>query len=142
VASIYDRDLDRNPANYVPLSPIAFLLRSARVWGDRSAVIHPPRRYTYAQMLERCRRMASALARSGIGLGDSVAVMAPNVPELLEAHYGVPMSGGVLCAINTRLDAATVAFILKHSEAKVLIADRALSAATGPALAQLDRSRW
>jgi len=137
MASIYDHDLDRNPANYVPLSPVSFLPRSARVWGNRVAIIHGPRRYTYAQMLERCRRLASALARAGVGPRDTVAAMAPNVPELLEAHYGVPMSGGVLCAINTRLDAATVAFILRHSEAKVLLADRELSSVVAPALAQL-----
>ena len=138
MTSIYDRDLDRNPANYLPLSPISFLLRTARVWPGRIAVIYGPRRYTYAQMLERSRRLASSLARAGVGVGDTVAVMAPNIPELLEAHYGVPMSGGVLCAINTRLDAATIAFILRHSEAKVLLSDRALNHVVGPALAQLD----
>jgi fatty-acyl-CoA synthase len=138
MASIYDQDLDRNPANYVPLSPISFLLRSARVWPRRTAVIHGPRRYTYAQMLERCRRLASALERLGVGYGNTVSVIAPNVPELLEAHYGVPMTGGVLCAINTRLDAATIAFILRHSESKVLITDRALNHVVGAALAQLE----
>ncbi len=138
MASMYDRDLERNAANYVPLSPISFLLRSARVWPSRTAVIHGPRRFTYAEMLARSRRLASALARVGVGVGDTVAVMAPNVPELLEAHYGVPMTGGVLCPINTRLDAATIAFILRHSEAKVLIADRALNHVIGAALGQLE----
>ena len=83
MASIYDQDLDRNPANYVPLSPISFLLRSARVWPHRTAVIHGPRRYTYAQMEQRCRRLASALQRVGVGYGSTVSVIAPNVPELL-----------------------------------------------------------
>src|SRR5579875_1303440 len=138
MASIYERDLDRNAANYAPLSPISFLLRAARVWPARTAVIHSPRRFTYAQLLERSRRLASALARLGVGRGDTVAVMAPNVPELLEAHYGVPIAGAVLCAINTRLDAATVAFILRHSEAKVLLSDRALNGVVGAALAQLE----
>ena len=138
MASIYDRDLDRNPANYMPLSPISFLLRTARVWGSRAAIIHGRRRLTYGQMLERCRRLASALVRAGVGPGDTVAVMAPNIPQLLEAHYGVPMTSGVLCALNTRLDAATIAFILGHSEAKVLISDRALNGVVGAALAQLD----
>ena len=139
MASIYDHDLDRNPANYVPLSPISFLRRSARIWGGRTAVIDGSRCYTYTQLLERCRRLASALERVGVGLGDTVSVIAPNVPELLEAHYGVPMTGGVLCAINTRLDAATIAFILRHSESKVLISDRALNHVVGAALAQLER---
>src|SRR5579883_47215 len=138
--TIYDQDLDRNPANYVPLTPISFLLRSARVWGKRTAVVHGEQQYTYAQMLERCRRLASALERAGVGRGQTVAVMAPNVRALLEAHYGVAMAGpgAVLCALNTRLDAAAIAFMLRHSEAKVLITDRECSSVIGAALAQLD----
>ncbi|MBV9736392.1 MAG: AMP-binding protein, partial [Acidisphaera sp.] len=138
-ASIYERDLDRTPANYVPLSPISFLLRSAHVYGGRTAILHGERRISYAGMLERCRRLASALAQAGVGRGDTVAVIAPNVPEMLEAHYAVPMLGAVLCPINTRLDAGTVAFILQHSEARVLIADAELSPIVGPALASLAR---
>ena len=98
--SAFTMDLDRRPANYVPLSPVSFLVRAARVYGQRVAVIHGARRTTYAQFLERSRRLASALARAGIGQGDAVAIMAPNIPEMLEAHYAVPMLGAVLCSIN------------------------------------------
>jgi fatty-acyl-CoA synthase len=121
--SIYEQDLDRTPANYVPLSPVSFLVRAARVYGARIAVIHGERRYTYAQFLERARRLASALADAGIRKGDTVAIMAPNIPEMLEAHYAVPMLGAVLCSINIRLDAAAAGFILRHSEAKVVLVD-------------------
>lgn len=138
--SIFDHDLDRTPANYVPLSPISFLLRAARVWGPRVAVIHGDRRITNAEMLQRCRRLASALAQAGVGKGDTVAILAPNIPEMLEAHYAVPMLGAVLCSINIRLDATAVGFILRHSEAKVLLTDREFSGTVAPALAQLDAS--
>ena len=137
-SAMYDRDLDKNPANYVPLSPISFLVRAARVYPDRIGIIHGSRRITYRQMLERCRRMASALAAHGIGRGDTVAVLAPNIPALLEAHYGVPMTGGVLCAINTRLDAPTIAFILQHSEARVFMVDRELAPVAARALEQME----
>jgi fatty-acyl-CoA synthase len=135
---MYDRDLDKNLANHVPLSPISFLIRAARVYPDRVAVIHGERRITYAQMFERCRRMASALAALGVGRGDTVAVFAPNIPALLEAHYGVPMTGGVLCAVNTRLDAPTIAFILQHSEARVFMVDRELAPVALRALEQME----
>src|SRR5215813_12568397 len=121
--SIYEQDLHRRAANYVPLSPVSFLVRAARVYGPRIAVIYGERRYTYAQLLERSRRLASALERAGVGKGDSVAIMAPNIPEMLEAHYAVPMLGAVLCSINIRLDSGAVAFILQHSEAKVVLVD-------------------
>ena len=137
--SIFAQDLGQRAANYVPLSPVSFLVRAARVYGARVAVIHGARRYTYAEFLERARRLASALARSGVGQGDTVAVMAPNIPEMLEAHYAVPMLGAVLCSINTRLDAAAVAFILAHSEAKVVLVDSELSPAMARALAQMGR---
>jgi fatty-acyl-CoA synthase len=136
--SIYDHDLDRTAANYVPLSPVSFLIRAAHVYGPRVAVIHGERHITYAQFLERSRRLAGALARAGVGKGDTVAIMAPNVPEMLEAHNGVPMLGAVLCPINFRLDAGSVAFILHHSEAKVLLADREFSPVIGAALAMLE----
>ncbi len=123
VMSIYEHNLDRTPANYVPLSPVSFLVRAARVYGPRIAVIHGERRYTYAQFLERARRLASALANAGVAKGDTVAIMAPNIPEMLEAHYAVPMLGAVLCSINIRLDAGAVAFILQHSESKVVLVD-------------------
>src|SRR5689334_20029527 len=126
--SIYEQNLDRNPANYVPLSPVSFLARAARVYGSRTAVIYAGRRTTYAQFFERARRLGSALSSAGIGKGDTVAIMAPNIPEMLEAHYAVPMLGAVLCSINTRLDAAAVAFILQHSEAKIVLVDREFAA--------------
>jgi fatty-acyl-CoA synthase len=137
--SIYEQNLDRTPANYVPLSPISFLLRAARVYGPRTAVVYGERRYTYAQFLERARRLASALARTGIGKGDTVAIMAPNIPEMLEAHYAVPMLGAVLCSINIRLDAAAVAFILQHSEAQAVLVDSEFGAIMMRALAQNGR---
>jgi fatty-acyl-CoA synthase len=120
----YLRGLERNAANYVPLTPLTFLARSAAVFPDRLAVLHGERRYTWAESYRRCRQLASALKGRGIGKNDTVAVMAPNVPELFEAHFGVPMIGAVLNALNVRLDAETIAFILQHGEAKVLITDR------------------
>ena len=132
--SMYERDLDRTPANHVPLSPVSFLIRSARTWPDRVAIIHGEHRYTYAQFLERTRRLASALARAGIGKGDTVAILAPNIPEMLEAHNAVPATGAVLCPINTRLDAPAIAFILRHSAAKVVLIDRELAPAMHDAL--------
>ena len=119
--------LERNPANYAALSPVGFLRRAAEVYPDKIAVIHGERRLTYREFDERCRRLASALAKRGIRRGDTVAVMAPNVPALLEAHYAVPGIGAILNALNYRLDAATIAFCLEHGEAKVLITDREFS---------------
>ena len=136
--SMYDTDLDRNDANYVALSPISFLKRSAEVYADKIAVIHDDKQFTYRQFAERATRLASALHARGIRRGDTVSIMAPNVPALLEAHYGVPMTGAVLNALNFRLDAATIAFILKHAETKVLITDREFSDVVAGALAMLD----
>lgn len=135
----YDVDLDRGAANYVPLTPLSFLARAAAVYGEKPAVVHGERAFTYAEFYARCRRLASALARRGIGVGDTVAIMAPNVPALLEAHYGVPMAGAVLNALNYRLDAKSIAFILEHGEARLLIADREYSDTIGDALARLPR---
>jgi fatty-acyl-CoA synthase len=123
--------------NYTPLSPLVFLPRAAEVHPDRVAVIHGSTRYTYAEFHDRAKRLASALARRGVGRGDVVAAMLPNVPAMLEAHYGVPMLGAVLNAINTRLDADTVAYILEHGEAKVFITDRVFASVVGPALKKL-----
>ena len=120
---IYERDLGAGPANYVPLSPVSFLARSAAVHPRKIAVIHGDRRFTYAQFHARCRRLASALKRRGIRRGDTVAIMAPNVPAMLEAHYGIPMAGAVLNALNFRLDARSVAVCLEHGEAKLVIVD-------------------
>ena len=138
-ASPYATGLDRRPANYVPLTPLSFLARSAAVYPDKPAVIHGDRAFTYAEFAARCRRLASALTRRGVGPGDTVAVMAPNVPAMLEAHFGVPMAGAVLNALNYRLDARTIAFLLEHSEAKVLITDREFAETIEAALGQSRR---
>src|SRR3984957_4583474 len=135
--SMFDQDLDRRPANHVPLSPVSFLTRAARIYPNRVAVIHGERRFTYAQFLDRVRRLASALARAGVGTGDTVAIMAPNTPQMLEAHYAVPMLGAVLCSINIRLDAAAIGFILRHSETKILLTDTEFAAAMAPAVADI-----
>jgi fatty-acyl-CoA synthase len=131
---LFERDLAAGPANYVPLSPISFLARAAAIYPRKTAVIHGETRYTYAQFHARCRRLASALRRRGIGRGDTVAIMAPNVPAMLEAHYGVPMAGAVLNALNFRLDARTIAACLEHGEAKLLISDREFSGTIAAAL--------
>jgi len=123
----YDTDLDRNPANFQPLTPLTFLERSAAVFPDQVAIIHGPLRRTYAEFYARSRRLASALTKRGIKAGDTVAVMLANTPAMLECHYGVPMAGAVLNTLNTRLDAAILAFSLDHGEAKVLITDREFS---------------
>ncbi len=122
--TIYDRDLDRNPANHQPLTPLTYLDRAARTFPDRVAVIHGPLRRSYAEFDARCRRLAAALAAQGIGRGDTVAVLLANTPAMIECHYGVPMTGAVLNTLNTRLDAAALAFCLDHGEAKVFICDR------------------
>jgi fatty-acyl-CoA synthase len=127
MASAYDTGLDRNRANYVPLTPLGFIARAASVYPARLAVVHGKRRYSWAESYARCRRLASALQKHGIGKGDTVAVMAANTPEAFEAHFGVAMAGAVLNALNVRLDAATISFILDHGEAKVLLTDREFS---------------
>jgi len=127
-ADKYDVDLERNAANYQPLTPLSFLERAASVFPTRTAIIHGGQRFSYADYYARARRLASALAKSGIKKGDTVAVMLANTPPMLEAHYGVAMAGGVLNCLNTRLDAPALAFILDHGEAKYLITDREFSA--------------
>ena len=122
--SPYDHDLDRNAANYQPLTPLSFLERAASVFPERLAIVHGTQRFTYADYYARSRKLASALSRAGVRKGDTVAVMLANTPPMLEAHYGVPMTGGVLNTLNTRLDAAAIAFMLDHGDAKVLITDR------------------
>ena len=138
-ANEYDTDLNPCAANHVPLSPLSLLRRAAAVYPDKIAVIHGAARYSYRQFEQRCRRLASALQQRGVGRGDTVAVIAPNVPALLEAHYGVPMLGAVLNALNYRLDAATIRFILEHGEAKVLLTDREFSATVAQALAGMSQ---
>ena len=136
--SPYDADLDKNAANHAPLTPLTLIAWAAHTYPDRVAVIHGAIRRTWGETYARCRRLASALARRGVGAGDTVSVMASNTPEMIEAHFGVPMTGAVLHALNTRLDAAAIAFQLQHAGAKVLLTDRELSPAIGAALAQLD----
>jgi fatty-acyl-CoA synthase len=122
--SPYDIDLDRNPANFQPLTPLSLLDRAASVFPDQLAVVHGGMRRSYAELYARCRRLASALAARGIGRGDTVSAMLANTPAMIEAHYGVPMTGAVLNTLNTRLDPAVLAFSFDHAETKVLITDR------------------
>jgi fatty-acyl-CoA synthase len=137
--TIFDHNLDKNPANYAPLTPLSFLERAAYVYPQRASVIHGEARYTWSRTYERCRRLASALSRRGIGAGDTVAAMLPNTPSMYEAHFGVPMAGAVLNTLNTRLDAEAIAFMLEHGEAKLLITDREFSATIEAALCLLKR---
>jgi fatty-acyl-CoA synthase len=123
----YEQDLDKNPANYAPLTPLSFLERAASVYPERIAVIHGGSRQTWLETYTRSRKLASALARRGIGRGDTVAAMLPNIPAMVEAHFGVPMSGAVLNTLNTRLDADAIAFMLEHGGAKILLTDREFS---------------
>ncbi|MGD0316116.1 MAG: acyl-CoA synthetase [Xanthobacteraceae bacterium] len=132
----YDIDLDRNPANFQSLTPLSFLARAAEVYPDTTAIVHGARSWNYRQFYSRARQLASALARRGIKRGDTVSVMLANTAALIEAHYGVPMTGAVLNALNTRLDAALIAFILDHADAKVLITDREFSNVVKEALAR------
>jgi fatty-acyl-CoA synthase len=134
----YDTDLSRNAANFAPLTPLDFLKRAAAVHPRRAAVIHGAWSCDWAAAYARCRRLASALLRRGVGRGDTVAVMAPNTPALFEAHFGVPMAGAVLNALNTRLDAATIAFILEHGEAKAVLVDREYAGTIKSALSQIN----
>ena len=120
----YNTDLDRNPANYQPLTPLTFLERAASVFPEHTAIIHGAIRRNYDEFYRRSRQLASALSNKGVGRGDTVSVMLANTPAMLESHYGVPMCGAVLHSINTRLDATTIAYQLDHADTKVLIADR------------------
>ena len=139
MTNIYEQGLDRNPANYRAQTPIGFLDWAEHTYPDKAAVIHGERTYSYKEFGERCRRLASALVGRGIKTGDTVAVMSPNAPPMLEAHFGVPMTGAVLNALNFRLDAPTLAFILNHGEAKILITDQEFSPVIDAALKQLGR---
>ena len=133
--SAYNIDLDKNAANYQPLTPLTFLARAAAVYPDHPAIIHGSQRTTYAQFYARCRQLASSLAKAGIRKGDTVSVLLANTPAMLESHYGVPMTGGVLNTLNTRLDAATIAFSLGHADARILIVDKEFSKLAKDALA-------
>ncbi|HEY8048840.1 MAG TPA: acyl-CoA synthetase [Ramlibacter sp.] len=137
---IFDRDLGRNAANFAPLSPLSFIERSAEVYPHQLAVVHGDLRRTWAEVYSRCRQLASALRQRGIGPGDTVAVMLPNVPAMVEAHFGIPMAGAVLNTLNTRLDPETIAFMLDHGEAKAVIVDPEFAPAMKKAIA-LRRSK-
>ncbi|MGI9434193.1 MAG: AMP-binding protein, partial [Geminicoccaceae bacterium] len=133
--SPYQQGLDKNEANYAPISPISFLERTADVFPDRLAVVHGAWRADYRTLRDRCRRLASALVSHGVQPGDTVAAMLPNTPPMLEAHHGVPMAGAVLNTLNIRLEAETIAYILAHGEAKVLLTDTEFSPVIEEALA-------
>jgi fatty-acyl-CoA synthase len=133
----FEQDLDRNAANYTPLSPLSLIARTAYTYPQHLAVVHGDRRYTWAETYARSRQLASALVKAGIRVSDTVALMAANTPEMVEAHFGVPMTGGVLNTLNTRLDADAIAFMLQHGGAKVLITDTEYSPTVEKALAQL-----
>ncbi|HEV7412453.1 MAG TPA: acyl-CoA synthetase [Casimicrobiaceae bacterium] len=137
--SPYEHGLDKNAANYAPLSPISLIARTAYTYPQQLAIVHGDRRLTWGETYARSRRLASALARAGVGPGDTVAVMAANTPEMVEAHFGVPMSGAVLNTLNTRLDAEAIAFMLGHGEAKVLLTDTEFAPVVGAALQKLDQ---
>jgi fatty-acyl-CoA synthase len=134
----YSSGLDKNPANYTPLSPLTFIERAASVYPHRCALIYGDKRQSWAQTYSRCRQLASALQKHGLQQDDTVAVMLPNVPAMYEIHFAIPMAGGVINALNYRLDADTIAFMLKHAEAKILITDPEYSGVIKQALSQLD----
>jgi len=138
--NIYEQDLPRNPANHVPMSPLSFIERTALVYPDRLAIVHGALRQSWGQTYTRCRRLASALRQHGIGTGDTVAVMLPNTPPMVEAHFGIPMAGAVLNTLNTRLDAEALAFMLDHGEAKAIIVDPEFSGVVAQALALRTRA--
>ena len=135
----YASGLDQNAANHAPLTPLSFLERAADVYPERTAVIHGDAKTSYRELRRRCRRLASALQRRGIEPGETVAIMAPNIPAMLEAHHGVPMCGAVLNPLNYRLDAAAIAFILEHGEAKALLTDTEFAPVVKAALAQVTK---
>jgi fatty-acyl-CoA synthase len=137
--SIYDRDLDKNPANYAALSPLSFLAWTAQVYPERVSVVHGARQYRWRETYARARALASALAARGIGRADTVSAMLANTPEMYEAHFGVPMTGAVLNALNTRLDPEAIAFMLEHAETRVLLVDREFAATVAKALERLPR---
>jgi 3-(methylthio)propionyl---CoA ligase len=138
--ALFEAGLPQNAANYVPLSPLSFLRRSARVFPGKVAVVHHDRSWTYAEFAARCRKFAAAVKEAGVRAGETVAVLAPNGPVALEAHYAVPLAGGVLCAINTLLDPAIIAFILDHAECKLFLVDREWAARARAALDLLGRT--
>ena len=137
--SDYDKNLEKNNANFVPLTPLSFLERAKDIYPNYEALVYEDRKYTWAQIYKRCIKFASALEKIGITKGDTVSFLAFNTPEIFEAHYSVPMTGGVLNTINIRLDAKTIAYILDHSDAKVLVVDRQLHLEVKKALSTIKR---
>ena len=135
----FEQGMHKNDANFVPLTPISFLDRIKDVYPDYEAIVYKERKYSWREVYDRCTRFASALTKAGIGKGDVVSIMAANTPELFEAHYSVPMTGGVVNTINTRLDTRTVAYILDHSDCKVFIVDRQFHNVAIDAIAQVNR---
>src|SRR4051812_33487536 len=133
--NIFEQGLARNEANFAPISPLSFIERAAEVYPQRLAVIHGPLRRSWSEVYERCRRLAGALSLRDIGKGDTVAVMLPNTPAMVEAHFGIPMAGAVLNALNTRLDAETIAFMLDHGEARAILVDPEFTGVIDKALA-------
>src|SRR5690606_37136983 len=139
MANIFNAGLEANPANYAALSPLSFLARSAFVYPDYLALVHGPIRRTWGEVYQRSRQLASSLTKRGIGRGDTVSFLCPNTPALYEAHFGVPMAGAVLNAINTRLDAEAIAFILQHGESKALFVDREFAEVAEKAIEMIAR---
>ena len=135
--TIDGQDLDANAANFVPLSPISMLRRAAMVYGDKAAVCYGERTLTWREVFDRSVNVAAALNARGVGSGDTVAIVCANIPEMFEAHYAIPMAGSVLNAINIRLDAATIAFILEHGEAKMVLVDKEFGPVVEQALEQM-----
>src|ERR1700724_179926 len=135
----FETNLDRHPSNYIPLSPVSFLTRAASAFAGKVAVIDGARRFTYAQLLDRCVRLASGLAQLGVERLDTVAIIASNIAEMIEAHFAVPMLGAVFNPLNTRLDAANIAFSLMHGNARILIVDAEYAPLVRQALQQVDR---
>src|SRR5690348_9280544 len=133
----YNVGLDRNAANYVPLTPLSFIARSAAIYPDQVSTVYEGRRFTWSETYARCRRFASYLAGKGIGVGDTVAAMLPNIPAMNEAHFAVPMTGAVLNALNIRLDAPSIAFQLDHGGAKIILVDPEFSGVITDALEQM-----
>ena len=139
--SIYDENLPKVAANYQALTPLTYLERAAAVFPDQIAIVHGKTRTNYRDYYRRCRKLGSALAKIGVSKGDTVSVMLSNTPAMLEAHFGIPMTGAVLHSINTRLDAAIIAFQLDHAESKIVIIDREFSAVMKEALALRSEER-
>ncbi|MDG2312569.1 MAG: acyl-CoA synthetase [Alphaproteobacteria bacterium] len=138
----YEADMEKNAANFTSLSPLSFIKRTAAAYPSKPAVIHGQIKRNWAQTYTRMKQLASALSEKGIGIGDCVAIIAPNIPEMIEAHFGIPMTGGIINALNTRLDASTIAFILEHGEAKILITDTEFSPTIKEALSLLEKKPY